>query len=462
MKGFSPAAMSCLTRGENSVEAADLAGGVSWLDRALAADPQCVRAFFYRAGLKIQMGDESGALREFRAIEGLDHRHLTAYADLTTPPSETPAKLAAATERILRAEPRASWAHVFSSCLMKSSGRFREAVQAMSRAVDLRPRSAALWALRAQLTLNARAERNSDGVRDMERAVSLEPRWGWLHCWFGEALRIGNELPRALKSLDRGIALDPGYKRGLAWRGRVLLDLGRYREAVSDLDRSLAWSPLYKYDRAFMADQKSWSYGKKMQAHRALGDWASALKDLNHAHGLAPRYVWVFNPAGDPQVWKRGVEELDSYIKKCPQDSWAWAWRGWTLHQAGRNEAALSSLARASRLQPSAAWPRAWRGKVLTALGRDVEASAALGAALKRDPDYAPALGWRAEIRRRKGDLKGARADADLALKLDPRLVLVYVTRAMVKQALKDYAGQFIDMRRAMRLDPSLFAQGAQ
>src|SRR5439155_1409625 len=82
----------------------------------------------------------------------------------------------------------------------------------------------------------------------------------------------------------------------------------------------------------------------------------------------------------------------------------AHAWKGWTLHQAGRHEEALSSLVRARRL----AWASAWLGKTLTALGRPKEAVRALTAALKADPSYAPAWGWRGEARRRLGSLRAA------------------------------------------------------
>jgi tetratricopeptide (TPR) repeat protein len=511
--------MAAMAAGRRRVDAGDFKGAIRRFDEAVRLDAQCAQAYLYRAGLKLLVKDDAGALADFHAISKLDHSHLPAYRDLTTLSAEEFPALIPAAERALKRAPDCAWAHVFHAFSLRSLMRYEDAIKDLDRAVACEPNSAALYAMRSRVKLTNR-QQFYDGVRDMEKAVALAPDWGWLNCWLGEALRHKGDHRRALKALDKGLALDPAYLRGWAWRGGVLVALGRFKDAISSLTRSLAFDPIYHYDFEYTADQKSWALNQRMLARRGLGDIPGALKDLNEAHRYGPRYAWVFNPAGEPKLYERGLSELE----RAPKLAWALAWRGWTLEQWGRHEDAISELSKALSLNPRLAWPLAWRGKAMLSLGDPGKASQDLDRALKFDPayaqawgwrgearrllgrlapaisdftkairldhraawafagrgecrqkqgrlgealhdldralaicpDYAEALAWRAETRRAAGNLKGALADADAALKLKPGLVLVYVTRALVKQALHDYQGQLADFRRAAKLDPAI------
>jgi tetratricopeptide (TPR) repeat protein len=445
--------MAAMAAGRTRVDAGDLKGAIRRFDRAVAVDADCAQAYLYRAGLKLLVGDSAGALADFRAIDGLDHSRLPAYRDLTTISAEEFPALIPRVEALVRRAPDCAWAWVFRAFSKRSLMRYEEAVLDVDRAVACAPKSAALWAMRSRVKLtNGRAR--YDGVRDMEKAVALEPGWGWLRCWLGEALRHGGELKRALAALDAGLERAPRYLRGWAWRGGVKAALGDFRGARRDLDRSLAWDPIYSYDFEYTYDQKSWACNQRQLADRGLGDVRRALRDLNRAHRFGPRYGWVFNPKHDPRIYARGIAELDAYLTESPRDPWAWAWRGRTLHEADRDEEALASLARASRLSPGAAWPRAWRGKVFSALGRDAEAVAVLSSALRRDPEYAPAWGWRAEARRRLGDRRGAVADFSAAVRLDHRAAWALAGRGEAKRGLGDAAGSLSDLNRALGILP--------
>ncbi|MDE2491357.1 MAG: tetratricopeptide repeat protein, partial [Elusimicrobia bacterium] len=346
--------MAEMAAGRRRVDAGDLRGAIRRFDRAARLDPDCAQAFLYRAGLRLLVGDVGGALADFRALSRLDHSFLPAYRDLTTLSAEEFPALIPAAEAAVRRDPSCAWAWVFRAFSMRSLMRYEEAVADLDRAVALEPRSAALLAMRSRVKLTNRQDRY-DGGKDMERATRLAPRWGWLWCWLGEALRHEGRHRAALRALDRGLRLEPGYSRGWAWRGGVKVALGDWRGARRDLDKSLAWDPIYSYDFEYTYDQKSWAYNQRQLADRGLGEIRRALRDLNLAHRFGPRYAWCFNPSGDPKVWTAALAELDRYLKKSPRDAWGWAWRGWTLHQAGRDEEALASLARARRLTPRAA-----------------------------------------------------------------------------------------------------------
>lgn len=446
-------AMAAMAAGRRRVDAGDLKGAIRCFDRAVAIDADCAQAYLYRAGLKLLVGDFDGAIADFRALPALDHSFLPAYRDLTTLSAEEFPALIPAVEAAVRRAPDCAWAWVFRAFSMRSLMRYDEAVADLDRAVECAPCSAALWAMRSRVKLTNR-QSFYDGVRDMKRAVALAPRWGWLRCWLGEALRHQGKFAAARGALDKGLKLESGYLRGWAWRGGAKVSLGDYRGARRDLDKSLAWDPIYSYDFEYTYDQKSWAYNQRQLADRGLGEIRLALRDLNEAHRYGPRYAWVFNPKKDPEVFRRGIAELDSYLKLSPRDYWGWAWRGWSLHQAGSDEEALGALARARRLAPAAAWPAAWEGKVLSSLGRSREAVRSLSMALRTDPSYAPAWGWRAEARRVTGALKGAIADFTAAVRLDHRAAWALAGRGETKARLGDLAGAMSDLDRALGIHP--------
>lgn len=437
--------MAAMAAGRRRVDAGDLKGAIKRFDRAVAIDADCAQAYLYRAGLKLLVSDPQGALADFRAIETLDHSFLPAYRDLTTLSAEEFPALIPAADAAVRREPRSPWAWVFRAFSLRSLMRYDEAVADLDRAVALAPKSAALWAMRSRVKLTNRQD-FYDGVRDMRKAVALAPDWGWLNCWLGEALRHQGAYKLALRSLDKGLSLEPSYLRGWAWRGGVKVALGDFRGARRDLDRSLAFDPIYSYDFEYTHDQKSWAYNQRQLAGRGLGDVKRALRDLNAAHRHGPRYAWCYNPSQDPRVYDAAIAELDS----LPRDPWARAWKGWTLHQAGRDEEALEALEGAA-----SAWALAWRGKVLSALGRPKEAVRALSAGLRRDKTYAPAWGWRGEARRLNGDLAGAVSDFTAAVRLDHRAAWALAGRGEAKRELGDLKGSLADLDRALGILPA-------
>lgn len=447
------AAMAAMAEGRKRVDAGDIRGAIKRFDRAIAIDGDCAQAYLYRAGLKLLLRDYDGAIADFRTLPTLDHSFLPAYRDLTTLSAEEFPALIAASEEAVRRAPGVAWAWVFRAFSLRSLMKYEEAVGDLDRAVKLEPKSAALWAMRSRVKLTNRQEFYR-GVRDMEKSVALAPTHGWLQCWLGEALRHEGKFKAALKALDLGLKLEPGYLRGWAWRGGTKVQMGDYRGARPDLDRSLAWDPIYSYDFEYTYDQKAWAFNQRQLADRGLGEIRQALRDLNQAHKYGPRYAWVYSPGRDPKDYARGVAELDKYLKKSPKDAWGWAWRGWTLHQADRNEEALESLTRSLRLSPNSAWPRAWRGKVLSALGRDADALPDFAVALKRDPSYAPAWGWRAEARRRLSDHGGAVRDFSMAVRHDHRAAWALAGRGEAKRGLGDLKGSLADLDRALGILP--------
>jgi tetratricopeptide (TPR) repeat protein len=447
------AAMAAMARGRGRVDRGDFPGAVACFDRAAAVDPDCAQAFLYRAGLKLLIGDEEGALADFRTIEKLDHSRLPAYRDLTTLSAEEFPALVPATESLLRRAPDCAWGWVFRAFSLRSLMRYEEAVEDLDRAVACAPRSAALWAMRSRVKLTNR-QGSYEGAADMEKSIRLAPDWGWLRCWLGEALRHEGRFRRALTQHSRGLDLDPRYLRGWAWRGGVQVALGRFREAISDLDRSLRPDPIYDYEFEYTADQRSWAHNQKAAAWKGLGETGRAIESLNRAHGLSPRYEWCYNPRRDPAAAESAVRELDAELARRPRSAWALAWRGWTLAAAGRPFDGLPSLERSASLGPRLAWPAAWRGRALFLTGDRNSAGAELSRALRLDSGYAPAWGWRGELRRAEGRFDEAIADFDRAVRLDHRCAWALAGRGECRLRLGSHEAARTDLDRALGILP--------
>jgi tetratricopeptide (TPR) repeat protein len=446
--------MAAMAAGRRRVELGDLRGAERWFGRAAAGDGDCAQAYLYRAGLRLLLGDEPGALADFRAISTLDHERLPAYRDLTTLSAEEFPALLPAVESALRRDPGCAWAHVFHAFSLRSVMRYEDGIRDLDLAVSCEPRSAALWAMRSRVKLTNR-QGSYDGADDMRKAVELEPRWGWLHCWLGEALRHAGDLRGALAAHDRGLRLAPRYLRGWAWRGGVQAALGRHREAIADLDRSLARDPIYDFDFEYTSDQKAWALNQKASAYRGLGLVGEAIESLNRAHGLSPRYQWLYNPRREPDVAVRAIQELDGELARRPKAAWPRAWRGAALQSEGRPYEALDDLARAVRQAPSLAWPRAWLGRALFLVGRIEEAERELSRSLRADPRYAPAWGWRGELRRARGGFEKAIADFDRAVKLDHRCAWALAGRGESRLRLGQLQTAAADLDRALGILPS-------
>ena len=446
-------AMAAMAAGRKRLDKGDLKGALASFGRATLIDPLCAQAFLYRAGLRLLAKDFEGALADFRTMGSIDHSHLPAYRDLTTLSAEEFPELIPSCERVLRADPSCAWAHVFHAFSLRSLMRYDDAVADLDRAVALAPESASLLAMRSRVKLTNRQD-FYDGVRDMEAALALEPRWGWLHCWLGEALRHQGRFAEAERALSRGLALDPRYLRGYAWRGGARNALGKHRLALKDLDASLAYDPIYHYDFEYTADQKSWAHNQKLTAYRALGDVPRALGELNKAHALGPRYMWCFNPKSEPAVWDAAIEELDRELARSPRSAWARAWRGWTEQQRGNLERALDDFDAALRLSPRLAWPSAWKGRVLWHLGRPAEALPCLDRALARDPDYAPAWGWRGDALKAVGKFREAERDFTRAIALDHRAAWAFAGRGDCRRRLGRDAEAAGDLDRALAICP--------
>lgn len=419
---------------------------LAFFDRACRRDPRCAQALLCRAGLRVWRGDWHAAAQDLRALEVLDHRRLPEYRDLATfDPAHTPGILRRL-ERFCARRPELAWGHVLLAFTLRGALRYEDAVARFDRALALRPRDAALWALSGRVQLTTRQE-DFRGDAAVEKAVALKPSWGWLHCWLGEARRRRRDFSGALEALDFGLRLDPAYRPAYAWRGAVLLELGRPARALKDLDYALRRDPALEVEPELAADHKAWTHNQRMLALKALGRPGEALAALDRAHALNQRYGWAWSEGQSRAALDKGLAELDRLLARRPGLARARAWRGWTLLELGRPAEALEALDGRSR------WTRAWRGRALLALGRPREALAQLCG--ERDVRYAPLWGLRAQAERALKRFAREEAAWSRALALDPRAAWAWAGRGECRLRRGRRAAALADFDRALAIHPA-------
>jgi tetratricopeptide (TPR) repeat protein len=124
---------------------------------------------------------------------------------------------------------------------------------------------------------------------------------------------------RALDIKNRYIAVNPYDSRGYFSRHITLARLGSYEKALSDCTKAIQFEPKTLY---FLG---------RSEMHRAMGDYAAALSDLNHAHDMDhEEWLHSFGPHLRADTLAR-LGHLDKALKDAdllPEDHWMPAFNG--------------------------------------------------------------------------------------------------------------------------------------
>ncbi|MGW7544435.1 tetratricopeptide repeat protein [Streptomyces sp. NPDC054770] len=251
-------------------------------DRALALDPDLVRAHRGRAVTRGGTGDYEGALADLDRVLELEpdnpwnvilrgeHHRLARHHD------EAMADLSEG----IRRDPTSEFALASRGAAHERHGDLDAALADFDHALELKPDYAWAFARRARVWRGL-----DDQVRrlaDLDHALALQPDWAWGRCERGDALRVTGRDEEAMADYDRALELDPGYASAYASRGASLSNLGRQEEALTDLNRALALNPDY-----------SWALAMRARVRRRLGDLPGMREDLCRAAAMDPDAGWL-------------------------------------------------------------------------------------------------------------------------------------------------------------------------
>lgn len=303
--------------------------------------------------------------------------------------------------------------YIHKASLQMAIGNSAEAVEDLSEALKLEPRSAAL--LRSRGVLYLWMGRAKEAARDfacsIELGVQEDPE---LHALLGEALLLDSQHDEALAEFNRAVDIGGRNARFLALRADAYLQLDRKMDALQDLDS------------AILEEKGSpWPLVVRANVNSALGNSVDAKEDLNRAIALAPELSALYLIRGDRALSLgqdgAGIADFAKAIVKSHGSTAAYLARARANIRLGRHATALADYAAASETTPrSAGRVHAERGDLNCRLRNYRSAQADYDIALEMEPRNDHYLAKRGEIFARRGRWRSAMADFDAALEQAP------------------------------------------
>ncbi len=210
------------------------------------------------------------------------------------------------------------------------SGRYVEALKAVSAALREHPQDAALWNVGAGTALALGLPREAE--RFWKTAIARDPGYAEAHYNLGVLHYRQRAFSAAADCFARAVALSPGNPGALNNLGAVLKELGRPAEAEPLLRAALALDP---------GNAEAWN--NLAQALIALNRGAEARAGLERAIELNPRFAEALTARGrmSAEAGEReaAIADFDAAIAERPH-----------YGEAHQNRALVS------RAEPGAAW----------------------------------------------------------------------------------------------------------
>lgn len=335
-----------------------------------------------------------------------------------------------------------------------------DAAACFRRAAELAPRDER-WpylAARVLRTLDLDA-----AVEQFARAVELRPRHAAVHLHYGDALLEAGDPEAAAGQYRRALELDPDSPWALVGLGRSALLAGDLDDARARLEAAVAEMPELREAHLLLA-----------QVAQRLGDAEAARHHLwtadNHPETSSPPDP-LFEPvveAGVSSVWasRRGLAharagrleaaeaELRAALEAAPESARDWANLGGVLAGQRRYDEALDAYRRALDLDPREVLAHSNLAQTLIELGRLDEAEEQLEAALDADPRHLESLLNLGVVRLRQRRFEAAIGLFRRALDVAPGdlRALDQLGRALVLAGRPAEAVEF--WRRAVAIDP--------
>lgn len=260
-----------------------------------------------------------------------------------------------------------------SAWVYANQGAYAQAIEATSRALDLLPENAILYADRAYYHTQTGAV--IPALTDYDTALALAPADPILLLARARLLTIQGDYGAALRDLDAALTGDPFNRDELLFqRGLVQLYRGDFGAAVSDLSAYTSRRP---------EDAAGWiNLG---QAHEGLGETFSAIQAYETALLNDPAATHLYTTlarlyyegvaafeAGSPQAadyLALSVNAASAALTTYPEDTSALLYRALAHMGRRQNELALEDLSRAIDLDSAFAAAHYNRAVVYTRLG---------------------------------------------------------------------------------------------
>ena len=210
--------------------------------------------------------------------------------------------------RVLKAAPGNFDALHLSGLAKAQAGQMGEAYRLMAAALKVNKQAPDAYVNFANV-LHA-LKRDKEALEAIERALTLKPGDGEIMRQRGNALLSLNRAAEALPCFEAALAANPRHGEALLNRGTALATLGRHEEALRDFEAALALAP-----------HRPAAHYNRGNALLELGRAGPALTAFDSALARAPQNAQAWNNRGRAlQMLNRHREAVDSFGKAIALD----------------------------------------------------------------------------------------------------------------------------------------------
>jgi tetratricopeptide (TPR) repeat protein len=247
-------------------------------------------------------------------------------------------------------KPRPLEAYAALALVYQKQGKLDQASEQYSRAIALRPDSAALYRGRADVVVGRKDSTPTQrecGLRDLEHAIRLEQAGNRVlardHTNRARLLIRDRRQAEALAACDAAIQVVGDYEDAHELRLRLLLESKRYSELIASCDALIAWGRIGAgvYELRGLARE-----GNKDHAG-AIEDASTALALSSEKVTLLVRRGWLYTIADAPGL---AFRDFDEAVRLDPSQADAHAGRALARLRQGDHHAAVADAEQALRL----------------------------------------------------------------------------------------------------------------
>jgi tetratricopeptide (TPR) repeat protein len=157
-----------------------------------------------------------------------------------------------------------------------SSGKWREAIEANNKAIELNPTFVMAYNNRGNAYAGLGDHRQA--IKDYDRAIGLDPKYASAYNNRGNSYFALGDHRQAIRDCGKAIELNPKIAQAYYNRGIAYFGLGDNRQAIRDFDKAIELNPNF-----------TWAYYNRGVAYRGIGGSMQAMEDYKSAARLGHR-----------------------------------------------------------------------------------------------------------------------------------------------------------------------------
>ena len=281
-------------------------------------------------------------------------------------------------KKVLQADSKNLAALHILGLIKASQGKFKEAIELLTKAVRINPNEASIQYNLAKAMVDFGATQES--IPHHKKAVELAPNnpEAWIN--YGKTLAQLKLHTEALIAFDKAIAINSHFAEAWSNKGNALYQLKQYLEAIDCFDKAIAINSHFA---------EAWS--NKGNALHQLEQYLEAIDCFDKAIAINSHFAEAWSNKGNAlhqlQQYQEAIAHQERALSLRPDFAEAWINYGSALEQIKRYQEAINCFDKAIDLQPDL--PEAWsnKGGSLLKFKKYPEASRCFETALNLKPE---------------------------------------------------------------------------